>query len=238
MRIMVINPNTSTAMTDNIRHTLTAVKSPDTELTVTCPKFGPITIETAYDEAWATVYMLDLVKQANDEGYDAILLACFADPGLVAAREVSRIPVIGIAEATMHMACMLGAKFTLIAPRKERVASKYEHVSRVGVESKLASVRSLNMTVAQTEADPERTKARAFELAQQAAEEDGAEVIILGCAGMAGYAKEIEDKLGIVVLEPSAVGLKIAEATASLGLKHSKRAYYSIPPKKEFKGKD
>jgi len=237
MRIMVINPNTSVTMTDHVRHALSKIKSQDTELTVVCPEYGPITIETAYDEAWATVNMLELVKQANEEGYDAILIACFADPGLTAAREVSRIPVIGIAEATMHMACMLGDKFTLVAPRKERVPSKYEHVARVGVESKLASVRSLNMTVAQTESEPELTKKRAFEVAQQAVEEDGAEVIILGCAGMAGYAEEIERKLGVVVLDPSAVGLKVAEAMASLGLRHSKRALYSTPPEKEFKRK-
>ena len=234
---MVINPNTSATMTNHICHALTEIKNKDTEITVLCPEYGPITIETAYDEAVATVNILELVKQANEEGYDAIVIACFADPGLTAAREVSCIPVVGIAEATMHMACMLGAKFTIIAPRKERVPAKYEHVARVGVENKLASVRSLNMTVAQTEAEPELTKKRVLGLAQQAAEEDGAEVIILGCAGMGGYAEEIEQKLGVVVLEPSAIGLKIAEAMASLGLKHSKRAYYSIPPKKEFKCK-
>lgn len=235
MRIMVINPNTSESMTEHLRQVLTQIKRTDTALTVVCPEHGPITIETAYDEAWATVNTLGLVKKANEEKYDAVILACFSDPGIVAAREVSDIPVVGIGEAAMHMACILGAKFTLITTRKERVAAKYEHVAMLGLNEKLASVRSLNLTVAETDADPGLTKRRSLELARQAAEEDGAEVIVLGCAGMAGYAEDIEKALGTVVLDPSSVALKMAEAIADLGLRHSKRALYSTPPDKEFK---
>ena len=232
---MVINPNTSESMTEHIRHELERIKRPDTELTVVCAKRGPETIESAYDEALAIPPTLDLVRKANRERFDAILIACFSDPGLEAAKEISEIPVIGIEESALHMAAMLGAKFSILTPRKERIPSRKAHVHMRGLDYFLVSVRSLDLSVAETDADPEKTKKRVLEVAQKAADEDGAEVIILGCAGMAGYAPEIEKKLHVKVLDPTAVGLKVAEAVADLGLVHSKIGLFSTPPEKPFK---
>ena len=235
MKIMVINPNTSQSMTDHLRQELERIKRPETELTVVCAERGPETIESAYDEAYAIPPTLDLVKKANREGYDAVILACFSDPGLEAAKEISEIPVIGIEEATLHIAAMLGARFSVLTPRKERIPSKEAHVHMRGLDYFLASVRSLDLSVAETDAHPEKTKKRILEVAQKAADEDGAEVIVLGCAGMAGYAPEIEEKLLVKVLDPTAVALKIAEAMAGLGLVQSKRGLFAIPSKKPFK---
>jgi len=235
MRIFVINPNTSQSMTNHIRQALLAIKRADTELEVICPDKGPETIESAYDEAFAIPPTLDLVKKANAEGYDAIILACFSDPGLEAAKEISIIPVLGIEESSLHMAAMLGARLTIVTPRRERVPSKREHVHLRGLGHFLASVRSLDLSVAETDADPEKTKERIFEVAIQAVETDGAEVIILGCGGMAGYAAEMEEKLNIKVIDPTAVALKMAEAMVDLGLVHSKVGMFSAPPKKRFK---
>jgi allantoin racemase len=235
MKIMVINPNTSQSMTDHLRQELERIKRPDTELTVVCAERGPETIESAYDEAFAIPPTLERVKKANQEDYHAIIIACFSDPGLEAAKEISEIPVIGIEEATLHIAAMLGAKFSVLTPRKERIPSKEAHVHMCGLDYFLASVRSLDLSVAETDAYPEKTKKRILEAAQKAADEDGAEVIILGCAGMAGYAKEIERKLRVKVLDPSAVALKVAEAMADLGLTQSKRGLFASPPEKSFK---
>jgi allantoin racemase len=104
-----------------------------------------------------------------------------------------------------------------------------------GLDYFLASVRSLDLSVVETDAEPEKTKKRVLEVAQKAVDEDGAEVIILGCAGMAGYAKEIERKLRVKVLDPSAVALKVAEAMADLGLTQSKRGLFSAPPEKIYR---
>jgi allantoin racemase len=235
MKIMVINPNTSESMTNHIREELNRIKRPDTELTVVCAESGPETIESAYDEAHAVPPTLELVKRANEERYDAAILACFSDPGLDAAKEISEIPVIGIEEATLHIAAMLGAKFTVLTPRRERIPSKREDVCRRGLEHFLASIRSLDLSVAETDADPQKTKKKVLEVAKTAVEEDGAEVIILGCAGMAGYAPELESKLGVKVLDPSAVALKMAEAMVDLGLRHSKLGLFATPPNKKFK---
>ena len=235
MKIFVINPNTSQTMTDHIREALEGVKRPDTELTVTCPDRGPETIESAYDEAFAIPPTLELVKKANKEGYDAVILACFSDPGLEAAREVSVIPIIGIEESTLHMAAMLGARFSILTPRKQRIPSKCEHVHIRGLSHFLASVRSLDLSVAETDSDPAKTKQRLINVAKTAVEKDGAEVIIMGCAGMAGYAQEIEETLSVKVLDPVAIALKTAEAMADLGLTHSKIGLFAAPPEKIFK---
>jgi allantoin racemase len=235
MKIMVINPNTSVSMTDHLRRELEKIKRPDTELTVTCPTVGPVTIESAYDEALAVPPTLELVQRANREGFDAVILACFSDPGIAAAKEISEIPVVGIEEASLHVAAMLGFKFTILTPLERRIPHKHEEVRRYRLEESLASVRALGMSVAQTDAEPERTRRRILEVARQAAEQDGAEVIILGCAGMVGYAEAVQRELGLVVLDPASVALKLCEALVEAGLSHSKRALFSRPPEKEIK---
>jgi allantoin racemase len=235
MKIFVINPNTTDSVTDHIRRELEKIKRLDTELTVENPKHGPVSIESAYDETLASYHMLDLVKKANDEGYDAIVLACFSDPGLDAAKEISDIPVIGIEEATLHMAAILGHKFSIMTGMRRRIPTREWHTLLRGVSQFYASSPALEMSVLEMDANPVKAKARILELASKAVKDDGAEVIILGCAGLAGYSKDIEQALGAVVLDPTSVAFKMAEAMADLGLKHSKAGRFSYPPKKEIK---
>ena len=235
MRIFVINPNSSVHVTDHVRETLEKIKRPDTELFVTCPEHGPISIESAYDEALAAYHILPLVQKANDEGYDAVILACFSDPGLDAAKEISKIPVIGIEESTLHMAAMLGHKFSIMTGMRRRIPTRDCHCRERGVMDFYASSPALEMSVVEMDADAAKAKARIIEKARVAVEKDGAEVIILGCAGPAGYSEDIEKELGVVVLDPSSVALKVAEAMVDLGLHHSKAGRFSYPPKKEIK---
>jgi allantoin racemase len=235
VRIFVINPNTSESMTDHIRRELEKVKRPDTELTVVNPEHGPVSIESAYDETLAGPPTLELVRRANKESYDAVILACFSDPALDAAKEVSEIPVIGIEEATMHVAAMLGHKFAITTAFRNRVPTRELHTRLRGVESAYASTLVLNMSVLEMDAEPEEAKIRILELSRKAVEEDGVEVIILGCAGLAGYAEDVERELGVVVLDPTSVALKIAEAIVDLGLRHSKVGRFAQPPVKEIK---
>jgi allantoin racemase len=235
MKIMVINPNTSESMTDHMRKELMEIKRADTELTVTCPNRGPISIESAFDEALAIPPTLELVRQANEEGYDAVILACFSDPGLYAAKEISDILVLGIQEISLRVATTLGSKFTILTLFKERIPHKENDVWRNRLTPYLASVRELGMSVLETDAQPERTRKQIMALAKKAVEEDGAEVIVLGCAGMVGYAEEAARKLGIVVVDPTSVTLKIAEAMVEAGLVQSKRGFYARPPEKEIK---
>jgi len=234
MKIMVINPNSSQEMTGAIRKVLEKIKRPDTELTVTCPEHGPIEISSAYDEILAAYHMMDLVRKANRDGYDAVIVACFSDPGLVAAREVSDILVVGIEESSMHVAATLGYKFTILTPGEKRIPAKYNDTWRNKLPYNLASVRPLGMTVTETEAKPEQAQQRILEVARQAVEDDGADVILLGCAGMVGYAEKAAKELNVVVLDPTSTALKYTEALVDLGVTHSKRALYHSPSEKEY----
>ncbi len=235
MRIFVINPNTSEEFTEQIRQALEGIKRPDTELTVVNPQHGPVSIESVRDETLAGPHILELVRRANEEEYDIILLACFSDPALDAAKEVSEIPVIGIEEASLHVAAMLGHKFSITTGFSSRVPVREWHARLRGVESAYASTLVMNMSVLDMHAKPAEAKERILELARRAVQGDGSEVIVLGCAGLAGYAEDIERELGVVVLDPTAVAFKIAEAIADLGLRHSKVGRFALPPVKEIK---
>ena len=112
----------------------------------------------------------------------------------------------------------------------KRVPSKEAHVRRFKLEGSLASVRPLGMSVAEIEADEKRACAQILKVAKEAAEKDGAEVIVLGCAGMAGYADVVRSDLGMEVIDPSSLALKVTEALVAAGMKQSKRGYYSYPP--------
>jgi allantoin racemase len=235
MKIMVINPNTSVAMTDHLRRELTLIARPGTELTVICPDRGPISIESAYDEALAIPPTLELVSKANHEGYDAVILACFSDPGLYAAKEISDILVVGIQEVSLRVATTLGARFTILTLFKERIPHKENDVWRNRLTPYLASVRELGMSVLETDERPEEAKRRIKEVARKAVEQDGAEVIVLGCAGMVGYAEGAAKELGVVVIDPTSVTLKYTEAMVEAGIVHSKRGFYAHPPAKPIK---
>ena len=230
MKIMVINPNSSLEMTAHLDRVLNKIKGEHTELTVTCPPNGPLAIESSYDEAMCAPGVLELVKKANEEKYDAVILACFSDPALEQAREISDILVTGIEEISLHVAAMLGSKFTVLTMTDKRVSSKEAHVRRFKLEGSLASVRPLGMSVAEIEADEKRACAQILKVAKEAAEKDGAEVIVLGCAGMAGYADVVRSDLGMEVIDPSSLALKVTEALVAAGMKQSKRGYYSYPP--------
>jgi len=235
VRILIINPNTSLPVTERIRTAADSVKRPDCELTVTCIARGPITIESSYDEAYAIAPTIDLVKQANQQGYDAIILACFCDVGMEAAKEISSVLTLSLEETTLSVALLLGEKFSIMTEKRPRVAMKKLHIRRHGLLERMASIRPLGLSVAELASDPERTKAAGLALGRDMVEEDGAEVIIMGCAAMSGYSDELEQQLQVPVLDPLKVTLKITEALVDMGVVHSRVGLYAPPSPKEFK---
>jgi len=229
MKILVVNPNSSAEMTESMAKVLDGIRRPDTELSVVATADGPVSVQSARDVALSIPPMLKIIEQANRDGVDAVIIACFSDPGLEAAKEVSSALVLGIQETSLHVAALLGHKYTILTPLASRIASKEQDVRRFKAEEACASVRALGMTVLETEADPAKTKKRIFEVARAAMEEDGAEVMILGCAGMTGYAEDVERELGIVVLDPTSLTLKVAEGLVDLGIHHCKHGLYAPP---------
>lgn len=229
MKILLINLNTSKTITDKMRDVVLKIKRSDTEVEVVCPDSGPTAIDSSYDEAYAVPAMLEVVRKANNHDFDAIILGCFCDAGVEAAREISDIPVIAMEEATLALAITLGSKFSIMTEKQPRVAMKELHIRRAGLLDRLASIRPLGLSVAELDAKPEETKHKGLCLAKKMVDEDGAEVIIMGCAAMAGYSESIEQEVRVPVLDPTAVAFKWAEMVVDLGLTHSKVGLYHTP---------
>ncbi len=217
MKVLIINPNSSQEMTASIRQEMERISREDTEVRVERVEEAPPSISSLFDEALAAPGVVRLAQKAAEEGYSAAIVACFSDPGLEAAREASGLPVFGIQETTLHVVAAMGKKFTVLTPLASRVANKVEDVESLGLTRYLASVRALELSVEETDGDPYRTKQKVVQVARRAIEEDGAEAIVLGCAGMVGYAEELMRQLGVSVLDPTTVTLKVCESLSEAG---------------------
>ena len=236
MRILVINPNTSVEMTAGIDAIAKKYARADTEIETVCPKEGPRSIESAYEEDLVAEGVLQRVIEGNEKKFDAIIIACYGDPHLHSAREISEVPVFGIAESSMHMACLLGYKFSIVTVLERARPIFEELVKRVGLEAKCASIRTTPFLVLDIEKDPSVTIKVLTEAGRAAIREDGAEVICLGCAGMAGLDKPMEKELGVPVLDGVVCAVKMAEAAFDYNLMHSKVKAFKRPEPKEFVG--
>jgi allantoin racemase len=233
LRILVINPNTTQAMTDEIGHVADAAAAPGTEITCVQPEAGPRSIEGAADEVLAGYHTLDMVAASRGR-YDAYVIACFGDPALAACREVVTVPVIGIAEASFHMASLVAYKWSIVTvlPRVKPLLEELVH--RNGMEMRCASIRCTPLTVLEIEEDLERTKRMMVEEARSAIAEDGAEAILLGCAGLGPLDKWMQEQLGVPVLDGVACAVKLAEGLNGYGVTTSKVAAYKDPERKEL----
>jgi len=237
LKILFINPVGTDAFDEPILKTINDVKRADVEVKVVHLSKGPIHLEYHYYEHLNMEETLKWVKWAENEGYNAVIIGCFYDPGLREAREIVSIPVIGVAEATMHVAATLGHKFSIIVGRRKWIPKMESNVYLYGLGSKLASFRILNFTVPMMLREPEKLKEAVISEARKAVEEDGAEVIVLGCTGESGFMKEIIEKIGVPVLDPVVVSWKYAEMLADLyqkvKLTHCKMFGYESPPREE-----
>jgi allantoin racemase len=220
-------------MTDVIREQLHAVARPDVVVDVVNPTGVPPAIESALDEAACVPPTLDLVKQAEARGYDAVVIACFSDPGLDAAREATDLPVVGIQDAAMHLAAQLGYRFSVLTTLAHRTPLRERAALLAGLDRRLASCRPLDLGVLETVVDRERVVERIVRVGRQAIDEDGAEVLILGCAGLGDLAARASDLLGVPVIDPNAAALKLCETIVDLGLSHSRAGLYRSRPREE-----
>lgn len=239
-RIRVITPGIDKAFEATTLAQYSAGARADTELSVVYLDKGPAAIESSYDEALAVPDIVSKAVEAEQDGIDAVLLDCMANPGLAAAREKVSILVLGPASTSMHLAATLGHKFSVITILDSRIPQFERHALEMGLEWRLASVRSVNIPVLELD-DQTRTTTAMIEQAVKAVREDGAHVLIFGCTGMIGLDKDVKEGLAkkgiydVPVIDPGILNLKIAEALADVGLTHSKRTY-PVPPEKEILG--
>lgn len=195
---------------------------------------GPSSIECRYDEILAIPEVVKRVKEAEDEGVDACVVNCFGDPGVRASREVVNIPVVGPCESSLLVAASLCNKFSVITVLKSVVGLIEENAKLYGIDEKLASARAVDIPVLELHEDNEATSKALFEGGKKALEDDGAELLILGCTGMTGMAEKLSKELGIYVIDPLPTAVKFAETLVSLGLSHSKITFPTPPEKKRF----
>jgi allantoin racemase len=235
MRILLVNPNTSLEFTDRIQIIAERYALPTTTVIAKNPISGPRSIESIYDEILSSPGTLELVMKELDL-IDAVAIACYSDhPSIYALREITDKPVIGIAEASMYTACMLGHKFSIVTTNREWKPLLWDAVRHYGLAERCASVRTTGMPVlALDSASPEETYSMILNAARQAVEVDDAEVICLGCAGMTGLDKQLEAELGVPVIDGVISALKILEGMVGYGLRTSKRTAYSQPGAKEL----
>ncbi len=235
MRILFLNPNTSESFTATIQAVVDRYKSPDTIVVAMNPASGPRSIESIYDELLSSAGTLEKLICELDH-FDAFGIACYSDhPTIYAAREITDKPVLGIAEASMYVACMLGYKFSVVTTNQEWEPLLWDAVRRYGLAERCASVRSTGMPVLALEsASPEETYRMILGSARQAIEMDKAEVICLGCAGMAGLDKRLEAELGVPVIDGVVSALKLLESLVGYGVHTSKCRAYARPKHKQL----
>ncbi len=238
MRLLMVNPNTSLSFTDLIGKIANEYKNENTVVVAKSPLEGPRSIESIYDELLSSQGTLKLVIDEMDD-YDGFILACYSDhPVIYALREITDKPVLGIAEASMYMACMLGYKFSIVTTNDEWQPLLWDAVKHYGLESRCASVRTTGMAVLALEEDGDQSYQLIKGAAQKALEEDGAEVICLGCAGMAGLDKQLQADLQVPVIDGVVAAIKFLESCVDYGVRTSKRLTYATPKEKPLVGLD
>ena len=236
MRILVVNPNTTRSMTAKIGAAARAVAGPGTEIVAVSPATGPVSIEGYYDEAFAVPGLIDEVRKGEAAGFAGYVVACFDDTGVDAARCVAKGPVLGIAEAAMHVATMIAGSFSIVSTLG-RSAPALEHlVHKYGFDRRCRRVRTAEVPVLALEEPGSGAVDRLRAEIATAVREDRCEAIVLGCAGMADLNARLAAEFGLPVIDGVAAAVKLVEAVVGLGLGTSKALGYAAPLAKRYDG--
>jgi Asp/Glu/hydantoin racemase len=212
-RILVINPNSSVDMTRDIDAGLDVLRrNGGSEITCMTLAEGPREIETQEDVERVVLPVQNTIRQNEADGY---VISCFSDPGLVLARETASRPVVGIAESSFLAALGLGHLFGVVAIHNRSIPRHMRNIRALGLEHRLAGDRALDIGVA--EVRDAGVVDRVAKVGRTLRDEDHADVIILGCAGMGIYRTAIEDMLGIPVIDPTQVAVARLMGVIALG---------------------
>ena len=231
MKLLVINPNSSETVTSAIMESAQRAASAGPELVPITTKGGTRNIDSAFGDYLSGSYMIRTCLDAVPvHRPDAVVLAGFGRVGIDALKEALTIPVVSISEASMAVACLLGHRFTTLTMLQQFIPYQQDLVRYYGFEAKCASVRAINVNVEQCVTDRERTLAELSAEIRNIVEQDRAEVVILACAGLCGYDRDLSKLAGVPVLDPVAVAVKVAESLVGLGLSQSKIRKFAHPP--------
>ena len=236
MKLLLLNPNTSATMTAAMLQSARAVAAPTTQLVGRQPSFGPVSIESHFDEVFGAAGVAEQMRLAAGESFDAVLIACFGDPGLDAARELTSAPVLGIAEAAFHAASFVATGFSVVTTMSRTCVIAERLVRRYGFERSCRGIHGTDIPVLALEACGEDTVAQIEAAARVALEQDRSGAIVLGCGGMSALCRTLSQRLGVPVVDGVTAAVKLAEALVALGLKTEKRGDYAPPLSKRWVG--
>ena len=230
MQVFVINPNATQSMTDMAVLSARRVAATGTEiLSGTGSGSAPLSIEGFSDEALSVPSMLQKIVEAEARGAQATVIACFDDPGLDAAREVAKGPVIGICQAGVQAAMVLAKRFSIVTTLPRSVPAIEDLVQRYGAGHHCRRVRCIDLPVLDIESDSQHAFSLLVAEIERARDEDGAEAVLLGCAGMSEMTEALSRATGVVVIDGVIVAVKFAEALVGSGLVTSKANAYAYP---------
>ena len=236
MHIRLINPNTTASMTEKIGAAGARVAAAGTRISATNPEAGPVSIESHFDEAISAVGVLEEIRRGDKEGVDAYVIACFGDPGLLAARELTAAPVIGIAEAAFHLATLISTRFSVITTLGRTCIIAEHLVDRYGMTHVCRKVRGTDIPVLDLEETGSAALDTIVDECRRAVAEDRCGAIVLGCAGMADLVAEVQRTVGVPVIDGVAAAVVQVEALVRLGLGTSKHGDLAWPPAKPYTG--
>ena len=236
MKLLLVNPNTTSSMTDKAGETARMVAASGTEIIAVNPEYGPISIEGYYDEVFSIPGLLEEVRKGEASGCQGTVIACFDDTGLDAARCIASGPVVGICEAAMHIASLLANSFSIVTTLRRSIPALEELTVKYGMSRKCHRIRAAEVPVLELEnPDSEATKLIRVEI-QKALDDDRSEAIVLGCAGMVDLAAELSEEFGVPVIDGVSAAVKLVESLVALGLQTSKLNGYAYPRSKTYLG--
>lgn len=237
-RILVINPNTTEVMTDAIGAAARTAVGAGTSTRAISPTMGPASIESHYDEALAVPGLLEVVRRAvATESADGFVIACFGDPGLDAVREVAAgRPVVGIAQGAMHIASLTGRSFAVVTTLSRTAGRAWDLAAAFGFDRRCVSVRACEIPVLDLDDPSSDATTRITEECHRAVVEDGADCVVLGCAGMAGLCTRIQSEVGVPVVDGVATACGLVEIMLRMGVPGAARGEFAEPRPKSYSG--
>lgn len=236
MKINLINPNTNARMTAKIAESAALVALDSTQLLTVQPQHGPETIESVFDETIAASALLDCIRDGESDQVDAHIIACFGDPGRVAACEIASVPVLGIAQAAFHLASLVSARFGIVTTRRRTIPIAERLLVEYGFVKQCVAIEASDIAVNAFEQLKNPTLNLFLNDCQKAIDA-GAEALVLGCAGMTDLVHLVEEQFSVPVIDGVAAAVKLAESLHQLHLPLSKKGLFREPFGKTFAGR-
>ncbi|WP_374612726.1 aspartate/glutamate racemase family protein [Gordonia sp. (in: high G+C Gram-positive bacteria)] len=235
MRILVANVNTTVSMTEAIADSARSVASPGTEIVGITPRFGADSCEGNFESYLAAIAVMDAIL-AYPEPYDAVIQAGYGEHGREGLQELLEVPVVDITEAAASTAMYLGHRFSVVTTLDRTVPLIEDRLKLAGLDQRCASVRASGLGVLELESDPERAVKAIVEQSTRAVTDDHAEVICLGCGGMAELEEQVREATGVPIVDGVRAAVTIAEGLVRMGLSTSKIRTYAPPREKKITG--